>query len=270
MFIKRLISGIVLVVVSCVLFIFGGIPLWLSCLFISLMGQWEYYKATGISKHTDLSFLGFFLTVVYYILIFLRESEYLAETLVISLLIFMVFFVFTFPAFKTKQITEAFFGFCYVPVLMSYIYLTRELTDGRYTVWLILLCSWGCDTLSYCAGMLFGRHKMVTKLSPHKTWEGAIGGILGSAVLGLIYGSIFSSRMGGGPEPVLRCVLACALGAVISIFGDLAASCIKRDHNIKDFGNCIPGHGGILDRFDSVLFTAPVVYYTLMMLSNMM
>lgn len=268
MFLTRLLSGIVLVIAAAMLFICGGIPLWAACLIISLIGQWELYNAIGISQRTSLSRIGYSAAIVYYILVIFQIREYLAGMIVASLLFFMGVFVITFPTYSTEEITGTFFGMCYVPVLMSYIYMTRMLPDGKYTVWLILLCSWGCDTLSYCAGMLFGRHSMTPILSPKKTWEGAIGGVLGSAVLGLIYGYIFRFRIGIQNMPLIRCSLACALGAVISIFGDLAASTIKRRHNIKDFGHCIPGHGGILDRFDSVLFTAPVVYYTLEFLRN--
>lgn len=269
MFLKRLLSGIVLVILAACLFIYGGIPLWACCLIISLVGQWELYNAIGITQRTALSRIGYCSAIVYYILVIFDIREYLTAMIVASLLFFMGFFVLTFPKYSMEEITGAFFGMCYVPVLMSYIYMTRMLPDGRYTVWLILLCSWGCDTLSYCTGMLFGKHQMTPILSPQKTWEGTSGGIAGAAILGLIYGLIFKSRMEPEDLPALRCAFACALGAVISIFGDLTASAIKRKHNIKDFGNCIPGHGGILDRFDSVLFTAPVVYYSLAFMSNL-
>lgn len=269
MFLQRLASGIVLIIAAVALLLWGGIPLWIACLVISIIGLWEFYNAFGINKHASLSRTGYAAAVVYYILVLFQSREYLQGMIVASLLFFMGFYVITFPRYKTEEITAAFFGICYVPVLMSYIYMARMLPDGRYTVWLIILCSWGCDTLSYCAGMLFGKHHLAPWISPKKTWEGAIGGVAGSAVLGLIYGYIFRDMIGAENMPLFRCSLACALGAVISIFGDLAASGIKRNHNIKDFGNCIPGHGGILDRFDSVLFTAPIVYYSLVLMSNL-
>ena len=110
--------------------------------------------------------------------------------------------------------------------------------------------------------MLIGRHKMTPALSPKKSWEGAVGGVLGAAALGFIFAMAFADRM-GIDSPVFSCVFACGIGAVISQIGDLAASAIKRNHNIKDYGNIIPGHGGILDRFDSMLFTAPAIYYAI-------
>ena len=135
--------------------------------------------------------------------------------------------------------------------------------DGKYLVWLILLSSWGCDTFAYCAGKLFGKHKMTPKLSPKKTVEGAIGGVVGAAVLGFLYGTFFKNNMIQVINPGVISGAACAIAAVISMVGDLAASAIKRNHDIKDYGNLIPGHGGILDRFDSMIFTAPAIYFAI-------
>lgn len=157
----------------------------------------------------------------------------------------------------------AFFGLFYVPVMLSYLYLVRVMPDGAYLVWLVFFSSWGCDTSAYCVGMLIGKHKMTPVLSPKKTIEGGIGGIVGAGLLGFIYGSIFGTHMQELANPQITCAIACAIAGMISQIGDLAASAIKRNHNIKDYGNLIPGHGGILDRFDSMLFTAPAIYFAL-------
>jgi phosphatidate cytidylyltransferase len=149
---------------------------------------------------------------------------------------------------------EGFFAIVYVGVMLSFIYQTRMLGSGQFVVWLIFLCSWGCDTCAYCAGRLFGRHKMSPVLSPNKTIEGAVGGVLGAILLGMGYALLTDG-------PVLEYMIICLVGALISMVGDLAASAIKRNTEIKDYGTLIPGHGGILDRFDSVIFTAPVIYY---------
>ena len=135
------------------------------------------------------------------------------------------------------------------------------MTDGIYLVWLIFFSSWGCDTCAYCAGMLFGKHKLVPVLSPKKTIEGAVGGVVGAALLGYGFACVYGGKMIAVGNPRVACALACAIAAVISQVGDLAASAIKRNHDIKDYGHLIPGHGGILDRFDSMLFTAPAIYF---------
>ena len=119
------------------------------------------------------------------------------------------------------------------------------------------------DTFAYLTGMAIGKHKF-TKISPNKTIEGAIGGILGSALLGALYTYIMFYRINKDINfSCLRVGIACGIGAIISMIGDLTASAIKRDYKVKDYGNIIPGHGGILDRFDSVIFTAPAVYFIL-------
>ena len=135
------------------------------------------------------------------------------------------------------------------------------LENGAYLVWLIFLCSWGCDTCAYCVGKLIGKHKMSPKLSPHKSVEGAIGGVVGAALLTALYSFIFKDAMGLTGNEIWLLAGISAIGALISMVGDLTASAIKRNYDIKDYGKLIPGHGGILDRFDSVIFTAPIIYY---------
>ena len=103
--------------------------------------------------------------------------------------------------------------------------------------------------------MALGRHRLAPELSPKKSVEGAIGGVAGSALVGFLYGLLISPDAGA-----LVYALISAIGAVISQFGDLTASAIKRNHDIKDYGKLIPGHGGIIDRFDSVIVTAPIIY----------
>ena len=107
---------------------------------------------------------------------------------------------------------------------------------------------------------------MAPKLSPKKSIEGAVGGVVGAALLGAAYAAILNRTVAVTGAGVVQYAIICAVGALISMVGDLAASAIKRNHEIKDYGNLIPGHGGILDRFDSVIFTAPIIYYMAIML----
>ena len=195
--------------------------------------------------------------------VWFEGQKYLTLMIIASLMLLMALYVFTFPSFKTEEITGAFFGVCYVPVMLSFLYQTRSIHDGAYLVWLIFLSSWGCDTCAYCAGMLLGKHRLAPVLSPKKSIEGAVGGVVGSALLGCIYAYFFGAKMDEVSNPMVACAVACAIAAVISQIGDLAASAIKRNHNVKDYGNLIPGHGGVLDRFDSMIFTAPAIYFAL-------
>ena len=187
-----------------------------------------------------------------------RELKWLALLLIFMCL--MAVYVFTFPKYNTINVMTVFFGIVYVPVMLSFIYLTRMLQGGFYLVWLIFLSSWGCDTFAYCVGMLIGRHKLAPTLSPKKSVEGGVGGVIGAAVLGAVFAFVMNQFAETSVNSGL-CAAICGVGGAISQIGDLCASAIKRNHEIKDYGKLIPGHGGILDRFDSVIFTAPIIYY---------
>ncbi len=256
MFKTRLLSGIVLVAVALLTIISGGYVLFFTLLGISLIGMQELYKVMKVREDhfNALEIAGYLGAVIYYVLMSLDFEKYGMMGVIISFMMFMFVYVFTYPKFKADQVMPAFFGVVYVAVMLSFIYLTRNLPDGKFLVWLIFLCSWGCDTCAYCVGMLIGRHKMAPILSPKKSVEGGVGGVAGAALLGAIYAAATGGK-------IAEYALICAVGALISMVGDLAASAIKRNQGIKDYGKLIPGHGGILDRFDSVIFTAPAIYF---------
>lgn len=256
MFKTRLISGIVLVIIALATIISGSWILFFTLLAVSLIGMRELYKVMKVSDEhvTVLELVGYLGAVLYYIAMKADFGNYGTMAIIISMILILFVYVFGYPKYHAEQVMAAFFGVVYVAVMLSFIYLTRSLPDGKFLVWLIFLCSWGCDTCAYCVGMLIGKHKMAPVLSPKKSIEGAVGGVTGAALLGVIYAAATQGKMA-------EYALICAVGALISMVGDLAASAIKRNQNIKDYGKLIPGHGGILDRFDSVIITAPVIYY---------
>lgn len=260
MFTRRLISGIILVLLAVFVVSNGGIILFIISEVISLIGLFELYRVMNIEKNF-LGIVGYLTSISYYAMLWINDEHYVTLMAIAALMVLMSLYVVTFPKYKTEEVTVAFFGVFYVAIMFSYLYQVRMMTDGKYLVWLIFLSSWGCDTCAYCIGTLFGRHKLAPALSPKKSVEGAVGGVAGAAVLGFVYAGIFGRQMEAVSNPQIACLLACAIAAVISQLGDLAASAIKRNHNVKDYGHLIPGHGGILDRFDSVLFTAPAVYF---------
>ena len=266
MFKTRLLSGIVLLAVTILLIHFGGYVLLIASAAIALIGLMELYRVLGIHK-TALAVIGYFATALYYLSLEVNlgtgfEERYPLVMILFALVAFLFCYVLSYPKFHAKEVMGAFFGLIYVSVMLSYIYLTRDdIANGKYLVWLIFLSSWGSDTLAYCTGMLFGKHKMTPKLSPKKTWEGAIGGVVGAALLTALFAWIFRTPMQLDTSKIIILAVIGAAGAVISMVGDLAASAIKRNYDIKDYGKLIPGHGGILDRFDSVIFTAPIIFY---------
>lgn len=264
MFVTRLLSGIVLVLVLLAAGILGGNVLWGFCFLISMIGLFELYRVFKLEK--SLGIIGYIFAAAYYLmLLFYPGSVNGALFLALELMAAAGIYVLKYPKYNTEQLFAAVVGMLYLPVMLSYIYQIRIAEDGLFSMWLIFLCSWGCDTCAYCVGVLFGKHKMAPVLSPKKSVEGAIGGIAGAALLGAIFGIVVSKHLVMENAPVSFAII-CAAGAVISMFGDLIASGIKRQHEIKDYGKLIPGHGGILDRFDSVIFTAPMIYALLRIL----
>ena len=189
MFKTRLISGIVLVILALATIICSGPVLLVTLIGVSCIGMQELYRAAGVheGKTNGLEIAGYLAVVIYYLTIAYLPVSYHLPAVILGVLVMMCIFVFTYPKYQNKQIMTAFFGMIYVGVMLSYIYQTRVLPGGAFLVWMIFLCSWGCDTCAYCVGVLIGKHKMAPVLSPKKSIEGAVGGVLGAALLGAIY-----------------------------------------------------------------------------------
>ena len=274
---QRITSGAVIAILIVVLGFLGGPFLAVTIMLCSMIGYGELGRAAGFVQREQkvnlITGLALGITVLYYIGLIVLASRwgndpqtlvyasdfFTMVILVVAFLALMIAYVLTFPAFRSEQIMAGFFSFVYVPILMSFIYRARILPFGIYLYALIFICSSVCDTCALAAGMMFGKHKMAPVLSPKKTIEGAIGGVAGSAVCSVILSFVLKAL---NPEAVfhLQFLVIGICGALISMVGDLAASAIKRNHDIKDYGNLIPGHGGIMDRFDSIIFTAPLIY----------
>lgn len=263
MFKTRLLSGIVLVLIALATIIPGGIVLFATLAAISLIGMQELYKAMRVHENQagSLEIMGYAGAMVYYLTLLLDREEFSLIAILFALVLIMSVYVFTYPKYHADQIMAAMFGVIYVAVMLSYIYKTRNLEGGAWLVGLIFISSWGSDTCAYCVGMLIGKHKMAPVLSPKKSVEGGVGGVVGAALLGALYAVVIAKWNPASGHTALMYALICAVGALISMVGDLAASAIKRNKEIKDYGRLIPGHGGILDCFDSVIFTAPFIYF---------
>lgn len=271
MFLTRTMSSIFLVLIAAVTIGLGG-PVLAGTLFvISIIAFFELAKATGIhtadKKINGLEIVGILGITGYYAITFFHNGDtFIMLCLLLVLVALMFVYVFTFPKYHANQIMNTFFCVIYAPIMLSFIYLTRELEYGIYIVWMIFISSWICDTCAYLVGMLIGKHKMAPKLSPKKSVEGGIGGIVGAALIGGLYGYFIMAKVLDVREIPFLFALIAGIGAMISQVGDLAASAIKRNHEIKDYGKLIPGHGGIMDRFDSVIFTAPMIYFLVILL----
>ena len=180
-------------------------------------------------------------------------------------MMFVFVFVLFFAEITSKQkigtngIFAAFFGAYVFPILISLLVPILNLDNGRNLVLIPFISAWCSDAGAYFIGSKFGKHKLAPSISPKKSIEGAFGGVAGGILGMLIYGIIL--HFCKTDVPWLIFVFMGVLGSVFGLLGDLFLSYIKRDCKIKDFGNFLPGHGGVLDRFDSVLFVVPVCYY---------
>ena len=291
MFRTRLLSGIVLIILALAIIYAGGWFMAGALCIISLIAFFELTKATGVHTHgkkiNGLEIAGVVFIMLYYVLLcgcmVVTQGNYDLAVMfivpglgiVMSLIVFMMVYVFSFPKFKAGQVMACFFEFIYAPILLSFLLFIREGWQyGIYLVWFVFLCSWGSDTCAYCVGVLFGKHKMTPKLSPKKSIEGAIGGIVGAALLFGLYAYFLTEKIRFGLDGcivsysnVVAAMCLGAIGALVSMIGDLAASAIKRDYEIKDYGKLIPGHGGIMDRFDSVIIVAPIIFLGLLLIA---
>ncbi len=255
MLIKRLASGAILVAVVIPLVWVGG-PFYLAAVVaLAILASWEYAKMLAGVGHRPLYPLLFGLAVLLPLEAYWRSvpvllGDLLAAFVLLSLTI-QVLRRNLKHALADWALSLA--GGLYISLLISYFILLRNLPDGAYWVLLTFLCTWLCDSGAYLAGSNLGRHGFFTHISPKKTVEGAIGGVLAGTVAALL----------AVPFLNVPFVHAFLLGIVVSLaatFGDLAESLIKRQLKAKDSGSTIPGHGGFLDRMDSLLFAVVIVY----------
>lgn len=265
---KRVISGAALVVIFAAGLLEGKYLLLALLLIASLCGERELLQVTGSAnagldtKRWDIMALcTYAVTLCYYAAAYAgADYKWLLAILIFGMLFMMLIYVMKYPVYHPLDLMSAFFSVVYIGVMLSMIYLLRQENDGIYYVWFIFIGSWVCDTCAYFAGSLLGRHKMAPVLSPKKTIEGAVGGVLGSILVALIYGLILSHIKNISMAQVAFYCLIAFVTSIFSQVGDLTASAVKRHFDVKDYGALIPGHGGILDRFDSCIVTAPLIY----------
>ena len=246
---QRVKTSIIVVPIVILVIILGGTWLRLALLALSLRGLYELFRAVS-GKILPIHFAAFLFAPLY----FFFGQEHLLVILTSFVLISFALMVIYFQKIELRDCLITVCGFFYVPFMLSFIYLVRD--QSIYFAWLIFISAAVSDTCAYFVGIRWGRHKLTGTPSPKKSWEGCIGGVVGAAFVGLIYGLVVA-RITGVHYPM---VIIAAMAAIFSQLGDLFASAIKRTVEIKDFGRLLPGHGGVLDRFDSIIVAAPVVY----------
>ena len=256
---RVLMAVVIIVVIGGFGYLGGWFFYGLICV-LSMIGLWEFYRAFKM-EWSPQGFMGYALGAAYWLFLALNRLDFLFPTLMVGFLALMILYVIRYQKMTLMEALASYIGFLYAVVMISYLYRIRANYDGIILIWLVFLSAWGSDVMAYFVGSLFGKHKMAPHLSKNKTWEGTIGGIFGGALAGFLFGLILSTRFKDILTPILACTIISTGAGIISIFGDLFGSAIKRQTGIKDFSHLIPGHGGILDRFDSVIFVAPLFFY---------
>jgi len=267
---KRIVSGLVLFPIVAIVLILGNkyiVDFTVSI--IAIMSLHEFYKAfrTG-EKANPVSWLGYLAGAMISIIHILPETwnlKTIGLLLPISLGILFLYSIITNLKINIKDIAITFFGIFYIVIFLMYITVIHEdLHQGKILIWFLLFAAWGTDIFAYVVGKTFGKHYFI-KVSPKKTIEGCIGGVFGAITLNLLY-IVFCNNVLGIEFNYIQITLITIILSILSQIGDLAASTIKRYTGIKDFSNLIPGHGGMLDRIDSIVFTAPFAYFLLMLI----
>jgi len=257
----RILSGLIMLPFLAVIY-FGGRLLLIACFILGITAIREFYRGfEKIEIKPSYLIANISILSLYGINLFIKDYQYYMLWF-FAVIILSLLYLFK---IEERQLTDAMAtitGIFYVVFFSFHVTLIEQIPEYGILVWLIFITAFGTDTMAYFTGYAIGKHKLCPKISPKKTIEGSIGGILGSVILCALFGYFFIPRL------LIHCVIIGILGGVISQFGDLTASIFKRKMNIKDYGNLIPGHGGILDRIDSVLFTAPMVYYYVMLVIN--
>ena len=259
----RTITAVILVAIALPVLIFSQYivyPIALS--FLSLAAIFELYRVIGVDRKWLVSVPAYVIAVSLPIISYFISAEmrivYLLSVagVVFAYLIYlMCISVFSRGAIAFSKISEALVAFTYAVISLTSLSTLRYFDEGMFCVMLVFFAAWGSDVMAYFVGSMFGKHKLIPEISPKKTVEGSIGGVIFAVVLCMAYGFVVS-LISDAEVNYLSLAICGFVLSIISQVGDLVASLIKRENGVKDYGNLLPGHGGIMDRFDSVFAVA--------------
>lgn len=266
--VTRIISGLVCAIIAIAIIVINN-PI-VDSIFITVMALlaiYEFYNAFKNINVKPIKWIGYIFCLPIMLLgtgILTDANVIFALKVIIPSVIVISFAYVVLTNLKRNiiDIAVTFMGIIYIPVLFSFVKSIAMMENGRVLIWYIIFGAVICDMAAYFIGKNFGKHKLCEKISPKKTIEGSIAGIIAVIISFAIF-TICANNFWGMNLPIWYMIIIGVIASIIGQFGDLFASIIKRHCNIKDYGNIIPGHGGILDRFDSILFVAPVIYILL-------
>ncbi|MDR1260751.1 MAG: phosphatidate cytidylyltransferase [Oscillospiraceae bacterium] len=259
---KRLVSSVVGILFASVIFYFVD-SLFFNFV-VSIISAIAAFEITRVMLGNLISLMLInSLFPILFPFVNMLERKWFLIGFVITLMLFLMLLFNRKKVAITKGIAAFSFSFLCAISFSSLIFIRDVLPEGARAVYLILVCvcAWSADTFAYLIGCAIGKHKLIEDVSPKKTWEGLLGGIFCSVGLATIICVVFKRADEFQRVGLLWLVLIFIVAAILAVLGDLVASLIKRQHNVKDFGNIMPGHGGVLDRLDSLLFVVPYFYF---------
>jgi len=225
---------------------------------ISGFGLWEFYSLLEKYNYNPLKLEGIIFGLIYLAFIYLGSRRAITIALPVLIVVLLIYELFQ-KKRRIDDIALTFLGFFYIPFLLSYFLILRNIPHGDKICYFTFILIWVSDSFAYFTGKALGRHPLAPSISPKKTIEGTIGGIIFSALASLLFSHLYSWH----PFPTF--ITGLAVG-IMGQLGDLVESMLKREIGVKDSSSLLPGHGGILDRFDSLIFAGPTVYYFLNLL----
>ena len=239
----------------------------IAVIIIAIIGLNEFYNATRKVGQKPVELVGYLCCFLLGMIGFVDKEKVLFPVIFMSMPV--IFFVlstisiFSDLKIKISDIATTILGIIYVPLMMMFLILTWQMKSGFLYIWYIFFGAWITDSFAFFVGKAIGKHKF-SKISPNKSIEGCIAGIFGSALFYGLYTYYLNTnclaQLGGMELNIVFMTIVGAVISVISQIGDFMASAIKRQCQIKDFGSIMPGHGGVLDRFDSIIMVAPFVF----------
>lgn len=263
----RIITGVIGIALAACIIQYGGAAFAIFALLLSLLAYFEYVRAFQSIGHNTLFITGLIALVLVWGCGWLGNADELVAVTMGTTLVMLLFSVFRHGSVRFVDAALSLGGVIYIGLPFAHMVMLRGFYDekllatpvgdmsfGCAMIWVMFLCTWASDTFAYFVGSAIGSHKLASSISPNKTIEGFLGSLVGTTAVGAGLGVFFHL-------PVMEMAILGFLLAVIATLGDLVESVAKRETGIKDSGSIIPGHGGVWDRFDSCLFTAPVVYY---------
>lgn len=261
MHLKRWLTGVISLPI--LIFLIGFAPRWIFYLFVygvTITGLIEFYRITAAHLPHHVSWTIAILILLLFVALYFRQALVVPFIIILWAFLPMVLYMLTPRTPRqqwTTEISIALLGPVYVGLPLALLMMIDQYPRGNGNMWIffLLVVIFAADTGAFYCGRIFGRHKLHKRISPGKTWEGAIGGLLGSLFAGLLFLHIVSLH-----KLDLGILILVVILSIAGQIGDLSESMLKRNHGAKDSGHILPGHGGILDRIDGLLFAIPVLY----------